>query len=686
LIALLSTAGAVLAWYQSITIGHSMPSVSSCTPSTSAQSLEIRLSREYLLPSDLAPIDGVLDVGNRFAYISLADHYKALSHLVERLAPESQQAKDALVLQLAPAYQEFIEGTIRAIRAAFDATPLSRPLCIVNLELPALVDGISAKTKGQFVISLDSLDRGERAKIAVSRVFSADGTKQLDFAARPGSSSISQQLSGVVNAALESSPVVIDDFIFSSTTALNVLRFLDDGGLKVTRMVTFAQCSPASALKEAGIEVDPVIRVQYDGELGDHVELVEYGEFLIGSGGCIVQFPDGSIGRAPYILPFACPTKRASIPQDKAIQFSRELLELNRGFYRQMETLIGKPILVNELDTTMCRTLRFYGFEETDTMQEVFESCLARLPEMRDKSSQAGAIQSALGIGPFSRKSVLIDVNGTLVSKGEKDVNPLCRADLRELVRALQAQGVDVGLCSDSPAEPLKALARKWDMHGLVVAENGNLISRAHSETCWYQVCSLNGIEEIKAIIAEIASELGFARDPDRLAVEFSQTRPALNPQGFSFGAQRQTSISVFGPPKLIAALASNPRLLQATAQFNEQQGFSIDSNTDIGNYQGFLAIHPGQDFRSRKAATLKLLGSFGGEILQIGDSVSDLVIPQTGLAVRSAFVEQRKLSEDITRNAVFCSPSRSTAGLIDILQKVLQQVRDTGSLFSAQG
>ena len=60
-------------------------------------------------------------------------------------------------------------------------------------------------------------------------------------------------------------------------------------------------------------------------------EIADSRDFLLGAddGGLVVALPDGSWGRAPYLLPYVDPEVRAGLPDGTALSFSAAMWEHN---------------------------------------------------------------------------------------------------------------------------------------------------------------------------------------------------------------------------------------------------------------------------------------------------------------------------------------------------------------------
>src|SRR5262249_31254327 len=64
-------------------------------------------------------------------------------------------------------------------------------------------------------------------------------------------------------------------------------------------------------------------------------EVVDSRDFLLGAdeGGLVVELPNSQLGRAPYLLPYADPSVRASVRADQVVSFSIRVWLLNQGTF-----------------------------------------------------------------------------------------------------------------------------------------------------------------------------------------------------------------------------------------------------------------------------------------------------------------------------------------------------------------
>lgn len=143
----------------------------------------------------------------------------------------------------------------------------------------------------------------------------------------------------------------------------------------------------------------------------------------------------------------------------------------------------------------------------------------------------------------------------------------------------------------------------------------------------------------------------------DSIAPEFGGSPVDVQNSLWSFGANREASITVFGSAYLIERLGSH---------FNGQkQEFSVDCSPEYN----FFAIHPGENYKLNKGQALNTLAAFGQNIIMVGNSMSDWVEPEQG--VICAFVNGARINSDIVNKAGYISDKQTIKGVIDILEKI---------------
>jgi hypothetical protein len=92
-------------------------------------------------------------------------------------------------------------------------------------------------------------------------------------------------------------------------------------------------------------------------EHDDDEDVADARDFLLGAeqGGLVIELPDGTIGMAPYVLPYVDPVVRCSVPPDRVHAFSKAVWALNE------RTFQGTTLAVRDLPAPARRTFAFLG-------------------------------------------------------------------------------------------------------------------------------------------------------------------------------------------------------------------------------------------------------------------------------------------------------------------------------------
>jgi hypothetical protein len=262
--------------------------------------------------------------------------------------------------------------------------------------------------------------------------------------------------------------------------------------------------------------------------------------------------------------------------------------------------------------------------------------------------------------------TVLVDVNGTLVpSESTRRVDPGAWQRFRAVVTGLRAEGITVGLCSDSPLEELREFGH---VIGLgppgefpVVAENGNVLDLTDSVRV---LAPFAARRRVSLLVARLATAGGLVRQRDTAAPEFGGARPGRH--GWALGAHRRASVSAFAPAEFVCTAAGR---LRRWATEND-----IELSVDASPHHGFLGVHPYADRYSGKRRALRMLADEGHAPIMIGDTTADWV--PIGGGVRCAFVGNAEVPASVRAAAWACSARPELEGAVDLLCRVLTMAR----------
>lgn len=290
-------------------------------------------------------------------------------------------------------------------------------------------------------------------------------------------------------------------------------------------------------------------------------------------------------------------------------------------------------------------------------MTKVVSWALNQMDSLYTVNRELGKLQSRFHKANLPNSMILLDLNGTIIPDDAQTCSlpPQTKQHLQRHIQRLAASGIEVGLCSDSPLGPLyDNVAKPLGIKGPIIAENGNLVRYSDVEFCLRELSLMQSLrDEITDLIER--GRITYNRQDDCLSVEFGGRLPRFDLNEWAFGAGRRTSLSVFGPPKLIEYL---------------DRELALDStlSKDVSPQYNYFAIHPG-NFRTNKGETLRALAAFGYDMTMIGNSVSDWVTPDS--KVRCGFVGGSTVSEDILAKAAFTSQKACAEGVIEILSKL---------------
>ncbi len=618
--------------------------------------LQQRLADKYKHPSDLDTSGSQITLpSDAFTFVTVPDHFRALLPLAVVQHPRDEQLQCRFIDKLASAYDRFVSGTLQAIRESGNSSGKQIKVCA--LDLAEVTAGVRGHASGAFTVSLNEGDAWADFSLGLSRLFSLGGGRFFTHTSRPGSDAIDEQLRALKGALAErgiSEVVLVDDHAFSGKTIESVVSLLRQQEISVKSVTTYTR---VNSLKLDGIEVKPV-----KGFVGDRIleraDLVEPRYFLIGSAGCVVELPNKKLARAPYVLPFGSPVDRASIPANEATPFSRRLITLNQGFFRAWAEVTGKEPVVADLDPLFGRLMVLHGFDEKSPVQGLLASCSERLEHRINRRTELERVQSDLRPLGLPQDIVFLDINDTILKSGDSEVNALVTEQLQRRIRKLQDLGVSVGLCSDSPLPQMINFAAQFGITGPIIAENGNIISNSGKKTILRR---LENIDALRDRINQVASRRQLTVRDDRVAVEFGGSGSRIETGTYSFGRDRQTSISVFGDVDFIEDLK---REFEDEANL---QTFGVDASPRAGIY-GFFAMHP-CPIRSGKADTLRMLAKFGHRVTMIGNSMSDFVEPNGGVDV--GMVGNHSLTDGQLAQCRYSTTVNLTLGVVNLLHQI---------------
>lgn len=237
----------------------------------------------------------------------------------------------------------------KAVESAFDKTINVEVISWENqkTEVNRLTNECQLPT-----ISIDAFIRGN-FNLDTSRLFEL-GTMQFNskgITNRPFTPSLEEQ----VEAIPPGEYLLIEDDVASGYTLKKVSELL-------SQRVTIKDLLILSSL-EGGTNNK------------GYFDIIDMRDFLFGSvnSGLVTTLPNGERIRVPYVLPYVSPMSRASVPTGKELEFSIQIWEINREFYRK------HPRSLEQMDPSLVALMRYIGFDEGVSMLDIMNWHIAQL-------------------------------------------------------------------------------------------------------------------------------------------------------------------------------------------------------------------------------------------------------------------------------------------------------------------
>lgn len=268
---------------------------------------------------------------------------------------------------------------------------------------------------------------------------------------------------------------------------------------------------------------------------------------------------------------------------------------------------------------------------------------------------------------------IFIDLNGTLIGDSQKDLqfDPVLLAQFQVLVEELRAKKVYVGICSDSPLPQLKLLCKTLGLDSFtpILAENGNLYFNG-TKTIPIRSFTPNMLETIRQTALSVAGDLSLIRVDDVIAPEFGGKEFDVETH-WGIGANRTNSFSLFGSEELISKVGAQLDIIFSNPEY--------EIGVDCAPAHNYLGAHPIVDFRDGKKLAMQWVLDNSSltldSIWMIGDSKSDWMGIDNP-KIRSCFVNQAKISEEMADGAFKVSQLSTLAGVNDLLESIRDSIQ----------
>ncbi len=604
-----------------------------------------------------------------FLFVTALDADRALAPFAESFAARSSSSPIEIIEQLTPLYHKFAHSVFATLGNLSNGAQQFKVTVMPESQIHA---ELRQNARGHFTVSLNVGDQDWcDFNLELSRLQTTHGSK-LEMTARPGAQQVWQQLIELRRKMAEQGVTkicLVDDHAFSCGTLERAVETLSSAGIEVEKIVTGTQVGASPALASKGIPLISSARFEHASKndprtILDSLDLVEARYFLLGATGGVVKLQDGSLGRVPYLLPFAEVSKKASIPENLAKEFSEKVLELNIRFFNELEQKLKIVARLEDSHPDVVTLLRSQGFAPGLSMADIACEAQQRYSEILSSGRRLSTNQNCVQRLNLPDECMFLDLNGTLIAPGESGIPGILERELINSIREVQKLGISVGLCSDSPLDPLMKLASKWGMHGPILAENGNYASSNGAEAV---LLPMPVIDQVKGAIRTLAKKLNYQEREEMYAVDFcGDVSPFA--RTFAFGRGRKASVSCFSDSAFIEELRN---LLPAKLlELSEKSELAFDFNPKAGPY-GVAIIHPGNNVLCGKQRALNMLSDSGvRKLWMIGDGPADAV---TGPDIESFLVGQGD-AKTVPSSVTGVTQLPGVVGALEMMQEIVRR------------
>lgn len=98
--------------------------------------------------------------------------------------------------------------------------------------------------------------------------------------------------------------------------------------------------------------------------------------FGLAQSGQSTLLPNNTVVKSPYFSPFGSPVESASVPEDKADDFSRECIECSVELWDEMQKQTGRTLTSKDLPENIANTPYNEGFEILPYLQSTIQNSL----------------------------------------------------------------------------------------------------------------------------------------------------------------------------------------------------------------------------------------------------------------------------------------------------------------------
>jgi len=304
--------------------------------SFNASSTAVRAGRHELLPAEI-----------KRTYHSIGQE-RIPSDVTYGIRDDSSWALSEWPVDARAMGKALVEGIVKQLKIAMPTMPVSLlDLSVQQQEFTSFQRAFPS------LLNLDVCMKSDD-RLDISRVFSMSDyqASPLRFVERPGTPLLDDQIAQLS----ANSYVYFDDDIASGSTLRYVSKLLKAHDIAITDSVSCVQTD--RQLKNG--------QVLYD--------IVDARDFLLGArdAGLVVELPDGSIGRVPYMAPYVNLTTRSKIPPLKARSFSIAFWRLNVELF----TAYAPQLTLRDADPAVQKAFIYMGFKKATPLSVIAEKHL----------------------------------------------------------------------------------------------------------------------------------------------------------------------------------------------------------------------------------------------------------------------------------------------------------------------
>lgn len=242
-----------------------------------------------------------------------------------------------------------------------------------------LVDALNKVFPKHEIVTVDVNEQIEKAKLDIEK--NVYPTVSLDAYLKGDSNLEISRIFNISDSQIKAEGFIkrpeVDECFYSVANALEVngeYTLIEDD-VASGQTLNFVK----SILPENAVLKNTILLSDYFDAPKDHFDIVDLRDFIINIpyGGLVVN-TGKDIFRAPYIAPFVDLLSRASIPADKVLPFSIEILQMNIKFYESLRENNVK-VELNEQTKKLFDYVGFRKYEKLDPISAIIYYCSCQI-------------------------------------------------------------------------------------------------------------------------------------------------------------------------------------------------------------------------------------------------------------------------------------------------------------------